>query len=138
MRYAPIVKVRKQELDRLENDMAKMNFNINSVREQIEDIKNTINNSKKPTAGVIANMVIFHSEMNTNRQTLAQKNDLLAQLEIQRQTLIQRIKLANVELEKMKYLEEQEILKHKIKLQKQEAANLDEIGLILFNNRQDT
>lgn len=135
MRYAPIVKVKQQALDNLENEMAKLNFSIAKTKEQIINIAEQIKNSEKPKSGVIASMLLFQADMDTYRKEIASKTEYLNWQENQKELLTKSIKQAHIELEKMKYLEEQEVLKHKEKLKKQEAANLDEIGLILFNNR---
>ena len=51
--------------------------------------------------------------------------------------LIAELREANAEHEKMKYLEEEEIRKILVERARKESKNLDEIGVMLFNNRGD-
>jgi flagellar biosynthesis chaperone FliJ len=136
LRFAPIVKIRKLALDNLENEMARLNFAIAQTKEDIINLTNLICTSQKPKHGVMAQILAFQAEMDTHRQEIVTKTNSLNTLEFNKLELTQKLKLAHIELEKMKYLEEQELLAKALKLKKQEAADLDEIGLMLFNNRK--
>lgn len=136
MRFAPIVKIKKQVLDNLENEMAKLNLTIANMKEDIAVLKQELSSTQKPKSGVISELIVLQRIISAYKQDIESKTVKLNILDFNKIELMQKLKLAHIELEKIKYLEEQEKIKLIKKIKRQEAADLDEVGLILYNNRK--
>jgi len=133
--YTPLVKIKKQYLDKMEQAVSSCHETIAIVKQKIEDAYVELNSIVLPNDG---NFSIF-----TQMQVLKHRaqEDIKFQkynLELSENALVkamQQLKTANIEYEKFMYLETTEIDKI-IKAQKlQEAKELDEIALISFNRK---
>ena len=116
--------------------MAKTNMRIAEAKELIESLNQSLNKCARPKSGVMAQMLSYGADIDAYRQEISGNSQRLFGLESYKQDLIFRLKTAHMELEKMKYLEEQEKLAKAAKLKRIESNDLDEIGLMLYSNRK--
>ena len=134
-KFTPIAKVRKQQRDMVETRLAKARFEKYELEQKIIFTCKEIDETDIPTSGNISlmNMVrerlaIIRKEKDTLEENLLVKENEIEQLR-------DKYKRANVEFEKIKYLEEQDFAEWMEKIKKEESLNLDEISNILFVNK---
>ncbi len=134
-KFSQILKVKKQIVDECEREL----LDIRNVKKnkllQIQDLKLQIKNTQKPKNGSFLqlNMVYLNLRILSN-QKKEFENDIIS-LDNQIEGLKELYKVANIEFEKIKYLDSQEIKKI-IKLQNmQEKKDMDEISNILFSRK---
>lgn len=134
-KFSQILKVKKQIVDECEREL----LDIRNVKKnkllQVQDLKIQIKNTQKPKNGSFLqlNMVYLNLRILSN-QKKEFENDIIS-LDNQIEGLKELYKVANIEFEKIKYLDIQEI-KRIIKLQDmQEKKDMDEISNILFSRK---
>jgi len=134
-KFTPIAKVRKQQRDMVETRLAKARYEKYELEQKLVVTCKEISDTDIPTSGNI-------SLMNMTRERLAiirsiketlEENLLIKESEINQ--LREKYKRANIEFEKIKYLEEQDFAEWMEKLKRDESLNLDEISNILFVNK---
>jgi len=134
-KFTPIAKVRKQQRDMVETRLAKARYEKHELEQKLVVTCKEISDTDIPTSGNI-------SLMNMTRERLAiirsiketlEENLLIKESEINQ--LREKYKRANIEFEKIKYLEEQDFAEWMEKLKRDESLNLDEISNILFVNK---
>jgi hypothetical protein len=134
-KYSPLLKYKQSEVDKLQNHLHELNNMIREQQELIRHSKEQINLIKKPTSGS------FRDFANTQDIMIVQKIDqnikLARELELEdeKSWILGKIKEANIELEKMKYLHNQEKVKKAKEIKQKEDNEMNEISTILFNNR---
>ncbi len=127
-----IVKVKKQELDKVEMLLLKARNRVKELEKLVQDAYDEILKAPMPTSGTIAQ--------------LSQSKELLSRARAKKELLDEQVSLAwqeiektqdmynhaLKEIEKMSYLQGQEIAKKLRERQKQEQKDLDEISVQLF------
>jgi len=134
-KFTPIAKVRKQQRDMVETHLARARFEKKELKSEFSSTCKEIDETKIPTSGDI-------SLMNMTRERLAiirkAKNALSEKLYIKKEEIKQlqeSYKRANIEFEKIKYLEEQDFQEWMEKIKKEEQLDMDEISNMLFVNK---
>lgn len=135
--YSSLVKIKKDRLDMMERSVQSCHQTIGLIKRKIEDSYSQLRSMQIPQDG---NFSFFRQaqliktrikdEIVFNKHNLIMAENALAKA-------MQQLKTANIEYEKFKYLETNEIEKM-IKAQKaKEAKDLDEIALIGFNRKKN-
>jgi len=130
--YAKISKINKQKLDKVESELYVIRQAIFKIEDEIRNIYKHIDNLTIPKNGDIK---LLNSFQESRRVLNVQKGMLSSDLQVKNLELSkkqQEYKESKLEHEKMKYLEEEEIVKKLEKLKKDEAKELDEIASQLF------
>jgi regulator of replication initiation timing len=91
---------------------------------------------ESPHEGSFSNMIVFEDIKKAFRYEIESLREQLENLARQRERLLEELRVANMEFEKMKYLESEEIKKFLKAKAQREAKDLDEIGVMLYNNRE--
>ena len=131
--YTSLVKIKKDRLDMMEKSVQSCHTAIKTINAKIENSYHELRTMQMPSAGDFSlyrqMQLLKHrvqDEIGFNKHNL-----LLAENALMK--AMQQLKTANIEHEKFKYLETNEIEKV-IKAQKlQEAKDLDEVALMAFN-----
>ena len=134
--YTPLVKIKKQHLDKMEQSVSSCNQTIRIVKKKIEDSYVQLHNLQIPRGG---DFTLFRQiqllkkraqdEIGFNKHNLLLAENALVKA-------MQQLKTANIEHEKFKYLETTEIEKI-IKARKlQESKELDEVAVMMFNRNK--
>ncbi|WP_169764544.1 flagellar export protein FliJ [Campylobacter mucosalis] len=131
-KFTPIVRVKKQALDKIEiklirakNDLSKYNFELSIAKDEI-------NRHQMPKSGDVSELrqsLEILKIMNASLKELKEKIEL-TQREVAHFTY--QYKNANLEYEKVKYLEEEEIKLDLKKKKRAEELMLDEFATIKF------
>jgi len=135
-KFTPIAKVRKQQRDKVETSLAQARAKKQSLKKEISIIFEEINNTKMPVSGHISlislvreRLVVLRREKDSLDERLKEQDELVKKFLVE-------YKLANIEFEKIKYLEEQDYEAWVEKIKKQEQLDMDEISTMLFANKE--
>lgn len=134
-KFTPIVKVRKQQMDRVETLLAKARYKKQEISTKLEATCKEIAQMEVPKEGSITLMSFFRESLAILRK---EKDDLERRLKISTDEVSQlqdKYKRALREYEKIKYLEEQDFEKWIKKLNRQEQLDMDEVSTMLFANK---
>ena len=136
-KFSPILKVRRLEVERVENELSKLNNQKKSLSLEIDSLKDELEKNSYPKSGQIQNL-----KQNFFKNTLIKKNiELKLQnikfLEEQIKSTQELLKKAMLEYEKINHLHKVEEKKMIEALKKQEVKELDEIANILFRLKKE-
>jgi flagellar export protein FliJ len=134
-RFSQILKVKKRRVDECEREL----LDIRNVKKnkllQINNISKEIENFKKPASGNIMQLNLSFSLLSQlNNQKKSYKSDINI-LDAQIEGLKELYKEANIEFEKIKYLDSIEIKKILSIEAEKEKKDMDEISNILFSRK---
>lgn len=134
-KFTSIIKVRKQQMDRIETLLSKARFKKSELEQKLTLAIKDIEDTKVPTSGNISVMTCFRERLDILRrekvkisQNILVKTDEVNQLQ-------DKYKRAHIEHEKIKYLEKQEFDEWLEKIKRQEQLDMDEISNMLFVNK---
>jgi flagellar export protein FliJ len=135
-KFSQLVKLKKRKVDEIENELLDVQNQKRRVLVQIEDILKEIAKIKTPTSGSFSQVNIAHMHLKnfSNQKDLYEKEIL--KLNQQIEGIKKLYKEANIEFEKVKYLEELEIEKQLHELKIQENKDMDEIANLLFTKHK--
>ncbi|MDX1809107.1 MAG: flagellar export protein FliJ [Sulfurospirillaceae bacterium] len=133
--FSQISKVKKQKLNKIENELARIRLDILEIETGIHEIYVSIKKLTVPKHGAV-NILASYQEQ--RRILNVEKKHLEQNLEAKNIELSKKqfeYKNAQIDFEKIKYLEEQELMQKIDKLNKEEQKNMDEISNILQYKR---
>ena len=134
--YAKISKIRKQKLDKIESEVLQIKQEISNLKKRLDEVYEMIDSLEVPKSG---DMSVFGTFVEEKRVLGNQKDSILRALHVKEMELAkkyQEYKKANIEYEKIKYLEELEIKKSIEKAKKLEQKELDDISGMLFKKEE--
>jgi flagellar export protein FliJ len=135
-KFDSIVKLKKSKVNELENELAKLNNKILIVTNELHLLQNELKSFEYPKNGSFGLITQFKMLQNAKINEINQKKEQIKFLENQKNILLQRLKEANLEFEKMKYLQAKEIEKIVKKIKKAEEKHMDEIAIMLFKGEE--
>lgn len=135
-RFTPIVKVRKQQLDSIENRLAKARFEKHEIEQGIISTCAQIDKIQLPASGNISLMSIARERLAIIRKAKDSLQERLFIKESEIEQLREKYKRTSMEYEKIKYLEGQDFQDWIEKSKRDERVNMDEISNILFTNKE--
>jgi len=119
-KFTSVVRVKKQEMDKVEAKLVVARLNVRSAEEKIALLRAKLNEFSLPKSGNIGEL----------RENLELINIARAELNACKESLEMAKK--DLEYEKMKYLEKEEFKKEIKRIQKAEALALDEFAVMKF------
>ncbi len=137
-KFTAVVKIRKKAVDDIENAIFAVDALITKTKTALLETKNKFNTLQPPQSGSYSSIIVFEDMKKAFRIEIEGIKALLAEHQNRKNMLIGQLKEANAELEKMKYLDSEEIKKVLKARAVREAKELDEIGVMLYNNRSET
>lgn len=133
-KFAQIVKIRQQQMDKIESRLAKARFEKKQVEQKLDALYEDIASKIPPQNGIASMMLLFHENLKVLRREKDDYTNALAYMSGEVVKLQQEYKKAHMEYEKIKYLQEQEYAKWLEKIKKQEKIDMDDISTMLFSN----
>lgn len=133
-RYSAVIKIRSQSVEDLQLRLVRLDASISSVKRTNEKLKESLFELSLPSSGVFSKAVALHELSFAYRSEIAQNDAYLQQLSLARNSLLYELTQARQELERMEYLHNEEIKQIVLKKKRLEASQMDEIGMMLFNN----
>ncbi len=130
--FSKISQIKKQKLDKIESELFSIKNSIRKLGKEIKEIYVKVKELKIPREGKVNLLSLFQEQ---RRLLNTQKDRLTRELHVKNLELskkYQEYKLARIDYEKIKYLEEEEIARKIKKLKKDEQKDLDEISNLLF------
>jgi len=134
-KFSDIVKIRKRKVDELQDYLARLEFSIQQTKKEIETLVNDLYSEKTPNEGSIRELLAIQEIKKAYKIEIENKKAHLSNLLQNKQNIIEMLKDANMEYEKMKHLHELELKKIADTRKQKEAKDLDEIAVMLFNNK---
>jgi len=131
-KFDSLVKLKKLKVDEKEREITKINNQITKVYEEIQKIQNEIDEFEYPKEGNFSLITQFKMMQQALFNQLKEKKEYISFLENQKNILTEQLKELNLEYEKMKYLQAEEIKKYLKKIKQKEAKEMDEIALMLY------
>ena len=134
-KFTPLVKLNKQQADEVEQALQKNAQEIVLKQEEIDALVREFATLQEPKSGIYQAFLTFAEHKRYYRTSIDEKAYELALLKQKRGELQELFRQKNIEYEKAKYLENLEIKKVLEKIKKQEAKDLDEISVMLYNQK---
>jgi len=135
-KFSPIVKIRKNELEKIQKVISAINNNIAKKEEEILLFEQNYTNLETPISGNISELNVYNMQINIQRNKLKNLQLQLNGLILQKEETTELLRLANIEYEKIKYLEQEIIDEKLLFIKKQEDKEMDEIAIMLFDKNQ--
>jgi flagellar export protein FliJ len=136
-RFSDIVKIRQLKVDSIEREIQKEYSDIEKLKKIISQIESNIIDSNPPISGNFSFMQQFHIGLrNMNLEIQKYKNHISQHLH-NIENLKEHLKQANIELEKYKYLHNDEVKKVKLELNRKEQKYLDELAVLRFSFKKN-
>lgn len=129
-KFSQILKIKKQNLDKIALALSQNRAEARRIEGFISDSTKEIASIKFPKSGEILEI---QGSVKLLNLALKQKQNLLERLELVKKSIMHyehQYKRANLEYEKIKYLQSEELKKHMAKLKRAEQNLLDEFGVI--------
>jgi len=138
-KFTPILKVKNLDVEKLENEIAKLNNQKKALNSEIANLKEDLENSSIPKNGTISLLKQNFFQNDIIKQNIELKLQNIQFLEEQIKSTKLLLKKAMLEYEKINHLHQLEEKQMIQKIKKEEAKNLDEIGTLLFTlNKEDS
>ena len=131
-KFSKLVELNKKKLDDIEMELGRLQNSRIVIEKKIEDLRKDFSKIKKPTTGNFTKMNLVYNhlkQLEKEKEFQVEKLDRIKEEILRVQNLHKK---ANVEFEKMKYLDGVETDKYLKKLAKQEQKDMDEIANILY------
>jgi len=136
-KFTAVVKIKKKRVDDIQNSIFAVEAMIAKTKIMLAEVKSRFNSLEPPHEGSFSNLIVFEDMKKAFRYEIETLIMTLADHQNQKNMFIGLLKEANAEFEKMKYLEDEEIRKFLKARAVMEAKELDEIGVMLYNNRSE-
>ena len=134
-KYSQLLKVKKQRVDAIENEIAFLNSKKRSVEIEIEKLLNEIDSIDKPKEGKFGLFLSASYSFDTLFSLKKEKELFLQDMEDELAQKRDEHKIALMEYEKIKYLEELIIEQKLDKIKKDEQKLLDELSVVTYKRR---
>jgi len=131
-KYAPLVKLKKKDLDRAEQNLIAANNALANASGALDRAYKTLSTLSLPIKGSVSELTQSQMMIHAQHQTIEQCREWLTFAEDQQLQMQQAFKAAMIDYEKFKYLELQEAQAYMVKIKKEEAKMLDEIGVMTY------
>lgn len=136
-RYTPLLKIKKNDLDRCERELQQANFSLKNAETSLSEAYGTLQNIQLPQNGKIQDMLSSRTYIDLQRSIVDDKKNWVSFAQTQVELAISKLKISNIEYEKFKYLELDEIKKALKQKSIQESKDLDEIATMTHNRREN-
>jgi len=135
-KFDTIVKLKKSQLDKIDREISKIDSQLHIAKTQLNSLIDERDKLEYPKSGNFFMISQFKMILNAKLLEIETKKEEIEFLKNQKKILLSNLKEANIEYEKMKYLQAEEI-KMIIKNKKQqEIKELDEIALMLYKGEK--
>lgn len=130
-KFDSVVKVKKQQVERIENDIRKINKSILELNREIEEFKDSLLLFTLPKTGTFNKIKQIKESQNIIKNQIQNLENQIVILQNRKNELLNELKKANIDYEKMKYLQNEEIKKALKELKLKESREIDEIAILL-------
>lgn len=135
-KFDSVVKLKKQQVDNIEKNIQKINASINELNQKIQNLKSSLFSFDIPKNGNFATLRQIKFQQHFIREEIEKLKQQTIILENRKKELLNELKIANIEYEKMKYLQAEEIKKILKEKRLKEARDMDEIAILLRESHE--
>lgn len=134
-RFSPLVKIKKNSMQKSEQVLQKANSNLNSATMALELSYNSLKDVEPPNRGTMSEMLASRTLLSSQRELISHNKKWVTFAASQVSEAKKQLKLDMIEHEKFQYLELQEIKQELQKRKLKEAKELDEIALMTYTEK---
>jgi len=134
-KFDSVVKVKKQQVDKIQNNIQKINKAIIDLNDKIEALRASLLKLTFPKSGNFSEITQINTQKKVIRDEIDILNNQINTLTARKNELLSELKKAKIEYEKMKYLQGEEIKKQIKEMKLKEAREMDEIAILLKNGK---
>lgn len=134
-KYSQLLKVKKQRVDTIESEIALLNSKKELIKKEIEELISQMDGIKKPKEGKFGIFLSASYSFDKLHSFKKDKEEILRQKESELSQKRQEYKMALMEYEKIKYLEDLLIEQKLDKIKKDEQKLLDELSTLTYKRR---
>jgi len=131
-RFSPLVKLKKNSMQKSEQFLQKANANLNSAKTALELSYVLLKDIESPKNGTIGDMLASRTLFHSQREVINHNKGWVDFAANQVEQARKQLKLDMIEHEKFQYLELQEIKQELKKVKAKESKDLDEVALMTF------
>jgi len=131
-KFDSLVKLKKMKVDEFQNHLTKMNNQLKIEEDNLSKMQQEFASLTPPKEGNFGIIIQFKNTQQDMLKTINNKKNQIEFIKGQIRLIKENLKNAELEYEKMKYLQAEEIKKYIKKLKDKEAKYMDEIALLLF------
>lgn len=135
-KYAPLVKLKKKELDRAERELIRANNALASASDALERAYEILSQLSLVQSGTASELFRSHAMIQTQQESIERCQKALQEAHNNQNLMRELYKAATIEFEKFKYLEVEEAKAIMVKNKKEEAKMLDEIGTMIYTKEE--
>jgi flagellar export protein FliJ len=133
-KFSQLAKLRKQKLESIEIEIAIANRQKRDALSNIQRLNEEINLVVIPKKGNFSEISICNDAIRSVSLRKKAQEELIVSIDKHLEELQKAYKSANIEYEKIKYLEERELQKRIKQIKLKESKELDEIANMLYRN----
>jgi len=130
-KFDGVVKLKKQKVDSIQKNLQKINASINELNLKISSLEESLRSFTIPREGKISIINQIKHQQGIIRDEIAKLQNQITVLKSRKNELLEELKKANTEYEKMKYLQNEEIKKALKELKLKESREMDELAILL-------
>ena len=134
-KFTQIVKIKKQKVAKVEIELTKINNKISDTDRNISDTNEAIKSHSTPMSGSFSQIKLYQDNLNSYLYELKELNNELNLHKSEKTKIDIQLKEANLDYEKMKYIENVEIKKILKEAKRKEENELNEISIMIYNNK---
>ncbi len=134
-KYSQLLKIKKQNVDSIENEIAFLNSKKLSIENAINELASEIRSIDKPRKGNFGKFLTVSYSFDSLFSLKKEKKITLQKIEYKLIKKKEEYKTALMEYEKIKYLEELSIEQKLDKIKKDEQKLLDELSMMTYKRR---
>jgi len=135
-KFDSVVKLKKQNVDKIQNDIQKINKAILELSEKTEELRSSLLRLTIPKSGLFSKITQINTQKSFIRNEIKNLQNQIQILASRKKELFNELKSAKIEYEKMKYLQGEEIKKKLKELKLKESREMDEIAILLRNQNE--
>jgi len=133
-KFDSVVKFKKRAVEKIENDIKKINIAILDLKNKIDELNSSLISFSFPKTGTFSQFTYIKANQDLVRQEINSLNSQIDKLNARKKDLLEELKKAKIEYEKMKYLQGEEIKKKVKEIRLKEIRDMDEIAIMLRKN----
>ena len=137
-RFTPLVKIKKNAMDKCESELNIANKTLQSAQEALELSYDELRHTSTPQSGTISLMLQARSLQSAQRALIEKNKSWVSFAQEQSNSAKEALKISSIEYEKFKYLELEEIKVHLKKIAKLEAKDMDEVALMGYMRKKSS
>ncbi|MCK9454905.1 MAG: flagellar export protein FliJ [Sulfurimonas sp.] len=134
-RFTPLVKLKKNIIQKSEQSLQKANGNLNSASTALKLSYKFLEDVEPPKSGKMGEMLASRMLLDSQRELINHNKEWVTFASNQVIQAKKQLKIDMIEHEKFQYLELQEIKEELKKREAVEAKDLDEIALMSYNGK---